>query len=296
MTWAIATERNKTMKQSKVWLGVGVGTVLLMGAVHLAAMAKEGLSDYAMMRLMAGMPVQHRMLEHISKELKLTDNQQGEIRSMLISEQPVALPLISDLSQDRKQLDLLAQQDTLGNTQLDQTAASTAHTAVQLLEEGALTKNKIYNNVLTTSQQSKAVQMQTNAEQRVQWIFDTTPGITRRLLPYFARRLQLTAEQQTKISGIVTEQQGEAHDQALQLADSWRTVNGITESSTFDGPAVHAELQKDEPVITSLIEEGVRTKSQIWSILTPIQRTKAKEFRSQLQNHVIEHFANMSNS
>jgi len=106
------------------------------------------------------------MLNHMTKELNLTEAQQTQIKSILASERTRTKPLREQLRQN-EQAQSLKTDGSFDDTQVRAFANNQAQIMRDLIIEKQRTKSQIYS-VLTPDQRQKALQLIQQHEQRRQ--------------------------------------------------------------------------------------------------------------------------------
>jgi Spy/CpxP family protein refolding chaperone len=138
----------------------------IVTAIVLAVAA--GLAASAMAQGRHGRFAHHDgwMLRHMTKELNLTDAQQGQIKTILQAEKTKIQPLMKQLHDSR----LAENSNVTGNfdeAQARTVANQQAQIMSNLIVEKARTKSQIYA-VLTPDQRAKALQLMQERQQRRQ--------------------------------------------------------------------------------------------------------------------------------
>src|ERR1700761_5077465 len=96
-------------------------------------------------------------------------------------------------------------------------------------------------------------------------------GHRRGMLARMTKTLNLTEAQQTQIKGIMTQEQGKIKPLTQQLRQNAQAQNA-TVSGTFDEAKARAFAGKQAQIITDLMVEKQRMKSEIYAVLTPEQQ------------------------
>jgi Spy/CpxP family protein refolding chaperone len=104
------------------------------------------------------------------------------------------------------------------------------------------------------------------------------------MLKHMAKQLNLTAAQQTQIKGIMAQEKTKIMPMMQQLRQNQQAENGIVNGS-FDENQARAFAGKQAQLMTDLIVEKERTRSQVYALLTPEQRQKALQLMQERQQH-----------
>jgi periplasmic protein CpxP/Spy len=100
------------------------------------------------------------------------------------------------------------------------------------------------------------------------------------MFKHMAKQLNLTEAQQTQIKSIMAEERAKTKPLMEQLRQNEQAQNaGI--NGGFDEAQARAFASKQAQITSDLIVEKQRTKSQIYSVLTPDQRQKALQLMQQ---------------
>ncbi len=148
-------------------IAVLISVVLLIGgSIFVAAQDKSGMHQHPPMQ-QDGRPqpppppmgeFSPRMMEHLSRELNLTDAQQAEMKSTLDAARPTLEPLMQRMDELHKQLDAATANGHFDEAQVRAIATQQAQVMVELTVEHERMKAKLYN-MLTPEQRAKADQM-----------------------------------------------------------------------------------------------------------------------------------------
>ena len=104
------------------------------------------------------------------------------------------------------------------------------------------------------------------------------------MLKHMAKQLNLTAAQQTQIKSILAEEKTKTRPMMQQLRQNEQTENANVNGS-FDENQARAFAGKQAQLMTDLIVEKERTRSQVYAVLTPEQRQKALQLMQERQHH-----------
>ena len=104
------------------------------------------------------------------------------------------------------------------------------------------------------------------------------------MLKHMVKQLNLTEAQQTQIKGILAEEKTKTKPMMQQLRQNeqagYANVNG-----SFDENQARAFANKQAQLMTDLIVEKERMRSQVYAVLTPEQRQKALQLMQERQQH-----------
>lgn len=96
------------------------------------------------------------------------------------------------------------------------------------------------------------------------------------MLQHMTKELNLTTDQQTQIKGIVQAEKGKMKPMMQQLRQNEQAQDAAT-TGTFDENQARTFANKQTQIMSDLIVEKQRIKSQIYAVLTPEQRQKAQQ-------------------
>ncbi len=111
-----------------------------------------------------------KFLGRASAYLKLTDEQEAQIKAILEAEKPKVQPLIAELAVTRKALNEATDSGTFDEAQVKAIATKQGETLAELIVEKERVKTQIYA-VLTPEQRAKAEQFRARIEERVKQHF-----------------------------------------------------------------------------------------------------------------------------
>ena len=94
------------------------------------------------------------------------------------------------------------------------------------------------------------------------------------MLQHMAKALNLTEAQQTQIKGILSDERTRTKPLMQQLRQNEQAQNAAV-NGNFDEAQARVFAGKQAQIMSDLIVEKQKTKSQIYSVLTPDQRQKA---------------------
>lgn len=100
------------------------------------------------------------------------------------------------------------------------------------------------------------------------------------MLKHMSQQLNLTEAQQTQIKAILADERSKTMPLRQQLRQNEQAQNASV-NGTFDEAQTRAFAGKQAQIMSDLIVEKQRTKSQIYSVLTPDQRQNALQLMQQ---------------
>jgi Spy/CpxP family protein refolding chaperone len=104
------------------------------------------------------------------------------------------------------------------------------------------------------------------------------------MLKHITRQLNLTEAQQIQIKGIIADDKSKTKPMMQQLRQNeqaeYANVNG-----SFDENQARTFANKQAQLMTDLIVEKERMRSQVYAVLTPEQRQKALQLMQERQQH-----------
>ena len=133
--------------KKRILIIVGLAVVLVTGTV------------FAAVRHERNRPIIDRIVTHLSRHLDLTDAQRTQVTTILEAERPKVAPLLTEVAQNRQQLHELTASGQFDEAQVRSIASRQAQAMTELIVEKERVKSKIYNEVLTPEQRTKADQM-----------------------------------------------------------------------------------------------------------------------------------------
>ena len=108
------------------------------------------------------------------------------------------------------------------------------------------------------------------------------------MLQHMTKQLNLTEAQQTQIKSIMADSRTRMKPLMQQLHQNQQAQNANI-NGTFDEAQARAFAGKQAQVMTDLMVERQRTKSQIYAVLTPDQRAKAQQLMQERKQRRQEH-------
>jgi protein CpxP len=107
------------------------------------------------------------------------------------------------------------------------------------------------------------------------------------MLQRMTKELNLTEAQQQQVKTILQTEQGKVKPIMQQLHQNEHAENAAV-SAQFDEAKARDFAQKQAALMTDMMVEKERTKSQIYALLTPEQRQKAQELMQQREQRRTE--------
>ncbi len=104
------------------------------------------------------------------------------------------------------------------------------------------------------------------------------------MLKQMTKQLDLTEAQQTQIKGIMAGEKTKINPVMQQLRQHQRAEDANMNGS-FDENQARAFANKQAQLMTDLIVEKERMRSQVYAVLTPEQRQKALQLMQERQQH-----------
>ena len=105
------------------------------------------------------------------------------------------------------------------------------------------------------------------------------------MLRHMTKELNLTTDQQNQIKSIMQAQKSKLQPLMQQMRQNWQTENANITGS-FDENQARTFANKQSQIMSDLIVEQERTKSQIYAVLTPEQRQKAQQLMQQREQRM----------
>ena len=104
------------------------------------------------------------------------------------------------------------------------------------------------------------------------------------MLKHMTRQLNLTEAQQTQIKGIMASEKTRIKPMMQQLRQN-QQAEDANMNGTFDENQARAFANKQAQLMTDLIVEKERMRSQVYAVLTPEQRQNALQLMQERQQH-----------
>ena len=104
------------------------------------------------------------------------------------------------------------------------------------------------------------------------------------MLKHMTKQLNLTDAQQTQIKGIMSGEKTKIKPMMQQLRQNQQAEDANINGS-FDENQARTFASKQAQLMTDLIVEKERMRSQVYAVLTPEQRQKALQLMQERQQH-----------
>src|SRR5690348_15604860 len=107
------------------------------------------------------------------------------------------------------------------------------------------------------------------------------------MLRHMTKELNLTTDQQNQIKSIMQGERTKTRPLMQQMRQNEQQQNAAI-NGNFDEAQARAFANKQAQIMSDLIVEKQRTRSQIYAVLTPEQREKAQQLMQERQQKVQE--------
>jgi protein CpxP len=104
------------------------------------------------------------------------------------------------------------------------------------------------------------------------------------MLKHMVKQLNLTEAQQTQVKSILADEKTKIKPMMQQLRQNQQAEDANVNGS-FDENQARAFANKQAQLMTDLIVEKERMRSQVYAVLTPEQRQKALQLMQERQQH-----------
>ncbi len=104
------------------------------------------------------------------------------------------------------------------------------------------------------------------------------------MLKHMVKQLNLTEAQQTQVKSILADEKTKIKPMMQQLRQNQQAEDANINGS-FDENQARAFANKQAQLMTDLIVEKERMRSQVYAVLTPEQRQKALQLMQECQQH-----------
>lgn len=104
------------------------------------------------------------------------------------------------------------------------------------------------------------------------------------MLKSMAKQLNLTDAQQTQIKDIMSAERTKMKPLMQQMRQN-QQAQDATANGTFDENQARTFATKQAQIMTDLMVEKQRMRSQVYAVLTPEQRQKAQQLMQERQQH-----------
>jgi protein CpxP len=109
------------------------------------------------------------------------------------------------------------------------------------------------------------------------------------MLGYYADALDLTDAQQAQIKDIWAKEKPALQPLFQQMAQGHQQLRQLEESGTFDEAKVRALASQHAQVMTEMIVQKARIKSEMFQVLTPEQKAKAAKLMDRHERRFMKH-------
>jgi Spy/CpxP family protein refolding chaperone len=116
----------------------------------------------------------------------------------------------------------------------------------------------------------------------------------RHMLGFYTRNLDLTDAQQTQIKDIITREKPTIQPLMQQMASNRQQLQQLEGSGTFDEAKVRSVASQQAQTMTELIVQRERIKSEMMQVLTPDQKTKLAQLKTERQQKFHKHWQSQS--
>ena len=127
---------------------IGLATMILGTSVHGVVRHRR-----------LNRPMIDRIVSRITGHLDLTDAQQTQVKSILEAERSRIAPLLTEAAKNRQQLHESTASGKFDEAQVRSLAAQQAQAMTEMIVEKERVKARIYNEVLTAEQRTRADQL-----------------------------------------------------------------------------------------------------------------------------------------
>lgn len=113
------------------------------------------------------------------------------------------------------------------------------------------------------------------------------------MLGFFSDYLDLTSAQQEQIKSIMQKEKPAIQPLFQQMAQFHSQMRQLEDSSAFDEAKVRALAAQQSQVMTEMIVQKARIKSEMLQVLTPEQKTKLAQLEAKHEQRMQEHMQKM---
>lgn len=140
------------MKHKAVWI--------IVGLVAIAFVATVARADFGKRNAWCGNGWHGAPLDHVARELNLSNTQVSQIRSIWMEERPTATTLLKNLTSGLHQLNDAAADGKFNEDKVQALAAMEGNTFARLIVEKEHFKSRVYTSVLNDDQRQLADKIQ----------------------------------------------------------------------------------------------------------------------------------------
>jgi len=114
------------------------------------------------------------------------------------------------------------------------------------------------------------------------------------MLSFYAHKLDLTDAQQSQLRDILAKEKPSLKPLFLQLSQTRHQLRQLEESDAFNEAQVRTLAAQQSQVMTELIVQKARIKSEMLQVLNPDQKTRFKEIMDKHEQRMMDHLQNQS--
>ncbi len=115
-------------------------------------------------------------------------------------------------------------------------------------------------------------------------------------LGFFSDYLDLSSAQQDQIKSIMQKEKPAIAPLMQQMAQFHSDMNKLEQSGAFDEAKVRALASQQSQVMTEMIVQKARIKSEMLQVLTPDQKAKLAKLEARHEQRMQEHMQKMQGS
>lgn len=110
------------------------------------------------------------------------------------------------------------------------------------------------------------------------------------MLGFYTDYLDLTDAQQAQMKDIIAKEKPSIQPLMQQLRQGHQQMSQLEQAATFDEAKVRAAASQQTQVMTELMVQKARIKSELMAVLTPDQKDKMAKFEAKRQARFQKHF------
>jgi Spy/CpxP family protein refolding chaperone len=206
------------------------------------------------------------------RDLDLSDSQRDQLRDILNDWLDDNQALHDQLRDIRDESTAVWQSNTFDESKAREIAAKEAAAVEKLDTIGQQTQAKICVSVLTSDQRS---QLSASAPPSGGPPRPPAPSVERQV-DQMARGIDLTDDQKTKLTSILTDRDAARKSAGDKLKPIWDAYMNAHGNGTVDAGALQVALDKSAPILVDAITADLKSQSQTWIMLTPDQQEELK--------------------
>jgi periplasmic protein CpxP/Spy len=115
-----------------------------------------------------------------------------------------------------------------------------------------------------------------------------------RMLGFYTKKLDLTDTQQAQIKDIISKEKPTIQPLMQQMASSRQQLQQLEGSGTFDEAKVRSVATQQAQTMTELIVQRERIKSEMMQVLTPDQKAKLAQLKTERHQRFHKHWQSQS--